>query len=178
MAGVIGALKDMRDVVEEMARGELELVAACEAAVRHINDSTTREALYSFRDCHIQRWKDLAIELRRTGATPPLPSSVAAEAAKNVSLQEKQNDEDALLARLSDDALKAQLLFERWSRSAAAPARLRYLFRACAQSVRRQRSWMQKRLAVRARLQNKQANLGRAGFVRREAAWDAPSAAE
>jgi hypothetical protein len=152
MPGSIGALKDMRDVVEQMARLELEIIGAYEAALKCASTAPMRETMLAFREDHVRRWKDLATELRRCGVAPPLRSDANGQLPNHAAALTRCVSEGAMLSllRVNEHALHA--LYERWGRSGVVSVRLRYLFRGCFDDVRRHRTWLQKRL-VRERYQ-------------------------
>jgi hypothetical protein len=151
MARVIGAIKDMRDVVEELARLELELVGAYEVALKWRRSAANVEALLALRDAHMERWKDLAIELRRTGQVPPLHGHTREMTSEAVRHAVRYESEADVLGALFTEELTPLRLYERWGRSAVVPVRLRYLFRSYLAESRRHRTWLQKLLAAESR---------------------------
>jgi hypothetical protein len=150
MAAVIGALKDMRGEMDEMARLELEIMSTYAAAMKRVGSALTRQTLLGFRDAHMQHWKNLTGEVRRISDLPALQTAVRVPPHPSGPVSAYASEE-AVLAALHQSELTLCSLYERWARSAAVQPLLRYLFRSCLADGRRHRSWLQRRLVDRRR---------------------------
>jgi hypothetical protein len=145
MVGPIGALKDMREQVEQMARLELAMVTAYDAALRCTKTASTRAGMLAFREDHLRRWKGLSYQLQRRAIAHP--TLVSDELPHPASALDHCSSEEAMLSLLRINEQELHALYERWGRSAVVPVRLRYMFRDCSAEVRRHHAWIQRCLS-------------------------------
>jgi rubrerythrin len=145
----VGVQKNMQDVIVQLVRSEREIIELYEAALAAVRVSSERETLLAFRDDHIRHWKEFVRLSERPASAGPKSSAVVSIAPqRQLPIVNLESDRE-LLVVLREKEENTLAIYHQWATSQVVPARLRLLFRACLEDVRRHLTRLPRPLGVR-----------------------------